>query len=579
MLRIEITQKDDDDKDDEVPEGGGDDNAPAYFLYFLDVSETDYPALKRDQSLLVDFAAFPNQFIDMVEGCRVTPSSSSPPSLPPSSTAEPHPKYLARLTIPSSSSSPPSSGTFSIVEATQFKELTHLSLAFRPPTDHTLKVYLATRLRHLTLLHAASTHAHISTSSLLSHEQARIRSLSLQLSELQHQKEEEISSLRSSHTNALETALAAHAHEKQSQLHKHEQQMTNLKKRLEETERRRTELAEARHGQEASLREMARQVEDLTTCLAGKEEEVLLRLGEKEEMEGSLKRVERERDDALVKVEGLRQQLNDQGEVLGKTKALQAAAEGGRKRMEEALELYKNNALTLQEKLEMSVGEIQKGNAIIHKLQADAQAFRRKLKTKNEVLKKQEALLVEGQRGQDAGQHRLSMAVEENGRLTQVVREMKMALEEAKRENDSNQQVITWLNKEINDLQLGRGSSGLMYATTGGGGTGGKGRRLHNRLSTSSSSTAASVATFIPSYQHYHHTTPSKGTGGQPVHVTPSPTAAAPVSTVKKQQQQQQEQHKEPLQHEKVDMSASSLESVSSTHYLDALGLSDPYQQ
>ena len=581
-LRIEITENDD---DDEGGEGGGKDSAAAYFLYTLDVSESDYPALKRDQSLLVDFAAFPNQFIDLVEGCRPPPSSSSPSSLPPSSSStavDLPPKYLARLTIPtsspSSSSSSSSPGIFGIVEATQFKELTHLSLAFRPPTDHTLKAYLATRLRHLTPLHTNATHAHLSSSSLLSQEQARTHFLSLQLTSLQHQKEEELSSLRSSHSTTLQSALTTYTQEKQALLNKHEQQLTSLKKRLEETERRRAELAEARHGQEASLRELTREVDGLTTRLVGKEEEVLLLQGEKKEVEGCLRKVERERDEVMVKLEGLRQQLCDQGEVLGKTKALQVAAEGGRKRMEEALELYKNNALTLQEKLEVSVGEIQKGNAIIHKLQGEVQGLRGKIKTKNEVLKKQEALLMEGQRGQDAGQNRLSAAVQENGGLTQVVGEMKVALQEARRENESNQQVITWLNKEINDLQLGRGSSGLMYGTTGGGmGCGGKALQNHHRHSTSSS-TAASVATFIPSYHHHHHTTPAKGTSGQPL-VTPSPVAAAAAatSTTKKQQQQQQEQQQP--QHERANMSASSLESASSTHYLDALGLSDPYQQ
>ena len=380
-----------------------------------------------------------------------------------------------------------------------------------------------------------------------------------------------MSSLRSSHHTALQTSLTTYTPEKQAILNKHEQQLTSLKKRLEETERRRAELAEARHGQETSLRELTRQVEGLTIRLTGKEEEVLLLQGGKKEVEGCLRKVERERDEAMVKIEGLRQQLCDQGEVLGKTKALQVAAEGGRKRMEEALELYKNNALTLQEKLEVSVGEIQKGNAIIHKLQGEVQGLRGKIKTKNEVLKKQEALLMEGQRGQDAGQHRLSAAVQENGRLTQVVGEMKVALEEARRENESNQQVITWLNKEINDLQLGRGSSGLMYATTGGGmGSEGKARHNHHCHSTSSS-TAASVATFIPSY-HHHHTTRTKSTSGQPL-VTPSPVAAAAATSTTKKQQQQ------PQHGGGVNVSASSLESASSTHYLDALGLSDPYQQ
>ena len=40
------------------------------------------------------------------------------------------------------------------------------------------------------------------------------------------------------------------------------------------------------------------------------------------------------------------------------------------------MELYKANCLTLQEKLEASVGEINKGNHIIQKIQAEYRALK-----------------------------------------------------------------------------------------------------------------------------------------------------------------------------------------------------------
>ena len=45
-----------------------DENDP-FFLYVLELSEQDFPALKREQSILVDFNAFPSMLIELLLLC------------------------------------------------------------------------------------------------------------------------------------------------------------------------------------------------------------------------------------------------------------------------------------------------------------------------------------------------------------------------------------------------------------------------------------------------------------------------------------------------------------------------------
>ena len=60
LLRVEIT-----------------DDSNHLFLYTLDVNEADFHELKRDQSLLVDFGAFPSKFIELLEQCLISDSAAS----------------------------------------------------------------------------------------------------------------------------------------------------------------------------------------------------------------------------------------------------------------------------------------------------------------------------------------------------------------------------------------------------------------------------------------------------------------------------------------------------------------------
>jgi len=46
------------------------------FLYTLDISETDFLHLKNEQSILVDFQAFPSKLIEMFDLCLASSASS-----------------------------------------------------------------------------------------------------------------------------------------------------------------------------------------------------------------------------------------------------------------------------------------------------------------------------------------------------------------------------------------------------------------------------------------------------------------------------------------------------------------------
>jgi hypothetical protein len=58
-------------------------------------------------------------------------------------------------------------------------------------------------------------------------------------------------------------------------------------------------------------------------------------------------------------------QVHDLRELAAKSALLQEGAEGGKGQLAVALEAYRSNVLALQDKLEASVAEINRGNAII----------------------------------------------------------------------------------------------------------------------------------------------------------------------------------------------------------------------
>uniref|UniRef100_A0A3Q2DXM9 Spindle assembly abnormal protein 6 homolog n=1 Tax=Cyprinodon variegatus TaxID=28743 RepID=A0A3Q2DXM9_CYPVA len=110
------------------------DDADPFFLFTLPVSEEDYQSLKVQQGLLIDFASFPQKFIDLLNLCNAEPDADNP-------------RFLLQLTCQPVMAD--SSATFSVVEMNAFKHLNHLSLRLLQGSDREVKDYLAARLSSL----------------------------------------------------------------------------------------------------------------------------------------------------------------------------------------------------------------------------------------------------------------------------------------------------------------------------------------------------------------------------------------------------------------------------------------------
>ncbi|KAF4709132.1 Spindle assembly abnormal protein 6, partial [Perkinsus olseni] len=110
------------------------DGRDPFFLYTLSLAETDYHTLKTEQRLLVDFQNFPKMITELVAECAH--NGGSPPAGGQN--------MSVYLTVGESTVE----STLSIIEANQFREITHLCLRMRKGTDEVLKHYLASKLSH-----------------------------------------------------------------------------------------------------------------------------------------------------------------------------------------------------------------------------------------------------------------------------------------------------------------------------------------------------------------------------------------------------------------------------------------------
>jgi hypothetical protein len=119
-----------------------------YFLYTLEIGETDFHNLKKDQRLIVDFNGFPKKFIDLIQLCQHSARSSATPRaaatdrhLISSSMSVQSSQYFAKMDFATS--------VLSIIEMNEFNHVIHLCLQFRPGNDASIKSYLSSSLKLL----------------------------------------------------------------------------------------------------------------------------------------------------------------------------------------------------------------------------------------------------------------------------------------------------------------------------------------------------------------------------------------------------------------------------------------------
>jgi spindle assembly abnormal protein 6 len=230
------------------------DEADPYFHHALAVGEAEFTDLKVEQAILVEFAAFPAHFVELLNCCRALPgglgspaqtrtSAASTPMTPSSGS------FGLQLTIRDAAIS-----SLSVVETNAFKHLAHLSLALRASNDAGLKRYLAARLQHTQATLRRSMEAGSAATGALERSRAAHESAAAELSALRSEASSRDAGLRAAHAAELSALREAH---------------TVQLAAAESAARQAAAVIEAKHAEvESALRARA---EEAATALLGSE--------------------------------------------------------------------------------------------------------------------------------------------------------------------------------------------------------------------------------------------------------------------------------------------------------------------
>lgn len=166
-------------------------------------------------------------------------------------------------------------------------------------------------------------------------------------------------------------------------------------------------------------------------------------------------------------IASMQQQLMDKEELLSKTTTLLEAAKERRVSAEEKLDVFKQNVAKLQRKLEVSIGEINKGNTIIEKQQLDNRQLKQKIKLKGTVIRQQEKSIEQTKSMLDKSDRELFQVRQQLNAEKASVEQLKSSLslsqqklEECNKLLESNQNVINYLNQEINQAHMDKNLAG-----------------------------------------------------------------------------------------------------------------------
>ncbi|XP_042336857.1 spindle assembly abnormal protein 6 homolog isoform X1 [Plectropomus leopardus] len=456
------------------------DDTDPYFLFNLSISEEDFQSLKVQQGLLIDFASFPQKFIDLLNLCYSEQESDNP-------------RFLLHL----SSQSPVLEGpaNFSVVETNAFKHLNHLSLRLVQGSDKEIKDYLAVCLSSLKAekqaLETKLKKTEDDLSRQLSYAQQTLSEKTKELDKLRSEWTSQSSSLSSRHSQELQSEREKSV-ELQSRL---QQQTEQLRHELESAHKKSSQQLQSRLTElEASCRELTERkyknesaIRDLKIKLAGAEEEcqrskqqVLSLRRENSTLDTEVHDKERLVSQLQMRVAVLEQESKDKDQLMRRTKEVLEATQQQKESVEENAESKELQIRKLEATVKSLSEELIKANGIIKKLQGEVRGLVGKIKVKNTVTVSQEKVLQDTteklktvEKDLQSAQQQLITKDEQVSKLKEQLETTVQKLNESREVLKTNENVINWLNKQLNEKQLTRkppecvDTPSLIPATTG----------------------------------------------------------------------------------------------------------------
>ncbi|XP_039984570.1 spindle assembly abnormal protein 6 homolog [Xiphias gladius] len=439
------------------------DDLDPYFLFNLSISEEDFQSLKVQQGLLIDFASFPQKFIDLLNLCYSEQESDNP-------------RFLLHL----SCQSPVLEGpvNLSVVETNAFKHLNHLSLRLAQGSDKEVKDYLAACLSSLKVekqaLEVKLKKTEDDLSRQLSYAQQTLSEKTKELDKLRSEWTNQTSSLSGRHSQELQLEREK-AVELQNKLR---QQTEQLRQDLESAHKKSSQQLQSRVTElEASCRELTERkyknesvIRDQKIKLVGAEEEcqrskqqVLSLRRENSTLDTEVHEKERLVSQLQMKVAVLEQEIKDKDQLMRRTKEVLEATQQQKESVEENAESKELQIRKLEATVKSLSEELIKANGIIKKLQGEVRGLVGKIKVKNTVTVSQEKVLQNTseklqniEKGLQTAQEQLVTKDEQVSKLKEQLEMTVQKLNESREVLKTNENVINWLNKQLNEKQLSR---------------------------------------------------------------------------------------------------------------------------
>ncbi|CAL1531080.1 unnamed protein product [Lymnaea stagnalis] len=446
------------------------DDQDLFFLYTLRLAEEDFQSLKMQQGLLVDFVAFPQKFVDLLEMCIKESHKENP-------------KFIIHFVSGGSSMlGGDAPCTMNIVETNPFRHLNHLSLKFLPGSDADIKAHLASCLKQLketnNLIQHKFEHTSQELSSKLQSTQELLASKSSELESLKLEWSSRIADITSKHkedmalekekTVQFQSSLQVRFDRERRELEQtHMKLVKQLETRLEENETLNKDLTDKKYKSEATIRDYKSRLATLEEDHSRMKAE--LHTLRKENI--SLESLRQERDksnNALqTRVAVLEQELKDKAELLDKSNDLFSSEKDKKKHLETELEARHREINKLETKVKAMGEELKKGNEIIKKLQGDIKTYHGKVKLRTQIATEQEKLL--GEKNIELEKLRQDLAAtkdklrdteDKNQKLSTDLESAKEKLEESRKLLKTNENMIQWLNKQINEQKVNQNHLG-----------------------------------------------------------------------------------------------------------------------
>ncbi|KAE8610826.1 hypothetical protein XENTR_v10012254 [Xenopus tropicalis] len=264
-----------------------------------------------------------------------------------------------------------------------------------------------------------------------------------------------------------EQTQKAHAHLLQQYEHQRKELESSYQRTIQQTQSRLTELEssnketlEKRYKAESTVRELRAKYQGLEEETQRAQQQIVSLKRENTTLDAECHEKDKELNRLQTRLAVIEQELKDKEQLVLRSNEVLAATQEQKVVLEATAEKRQLQFGKLEVTIKSLSAELLKANNIIKKLQGDMKNLMSKLKLKNAVTVQQEKILAEKEKQIQEEQRQLQevkqnlrLRQEEFDKLQEQLQQTEQNLMDSKEKLRINENVISWLNRQLNEYQ------------------------------------------------------------------------------------------------------------------------------